>query len=309
MSAGPGSDRQLMISARHVGVSYWLKQGALRRKRYWALKDISFDLYKGESLGIIGKNGCGKSTLLRLLANTMCPDCGELVGVDTIRTSLLSLQLGFVNYLPGRENAVLSGMFLGMTKREIESRMDDIIEFSELGEFIDQPLSTYSSGMRARLGFAVAFQLEPDVLLVDEVTGVGDLSFREKSNLKMRERLNSRDTTIVFVSHQANQVASLCDRAIWIDEGVVKASGGVDEVIAAYTGNLSAQKFPDLHETPDTRRGDNVFLRVKGEKALFVASGDTIKPVRNMEMFYQMGGIMEEVIVLPKELFEKIKGT
>jgi lipopolysaccharide transport system ATP-binding protein len=236
MSESRNGQEQPIFSLRNVGVSYWLKQGPFRRKRFWALTDVSFDLYRGDALGVVGKNGSGKSTLLRLLANVMRPDHGEILGADKVRTSLLSLQIGFVDYLPGRENALLSGMFLGMRKRDIEARMDKIIAFAELGEFIDQPLSTYSSGMRARLGFAVAFQLEPEVLLVDEVTGVGDLAFREKSYKAMKERLSSQNSTIVFVSHQAPQIRAMCNRAIWIDQGVVQAAGDVESVIQAYEG-------------------------------------------------------------------------
>jgi lipopolysaccharide transport system ATP-binding protein len=239
MSAHPPTDAAPLISLRNVSVSYWLKAGAVFRKRHYPLKDVSFDLYQGESLGVIGKNGCGKSTLLRLLGGIMSPDSGQLTMHHKLRTSLLSLQIGFANHLPGRENAILGGMFLGMTHKEIESRMDAIIDFAEIGEFMDQPLCTYSSGMRARLGFAVAFQVNPDVLLVDEITGVGDIAFAEKSYRAMKDRLNSRDSTIVFVSHQASQIRAMCDRAIWIDDGMVRLAGEVDHVLTEYENALA----------------------------------------------------------------------
>jgi len=223
-----------IISLRSVGLSYWLKRSTWRRQRFWALKDVSFDLYKGDSLGVVGKNGAGKSTLLRLLANVMSPDRGTVRHYTTLRTSLLSLQLGFLGHLTGRENAILSGMFLGLKKRAVEEKMDDIIAFSELESFIDQPLSTYSSGMRARLGFAVAFQVDPDVLLVDEITGVGDAAFQEKSFAMMKERLQDNHSTIVFVSHSAGHVRNMCNRAVWIEDGVVRAEGNAADTVAAY---------------------------------------------------------------------------
>lgn len=247
MSGGPAETKVPIISLGNVRVSYLLKNGSMRRQRYYPLEDVSFDLFEGDSLGVVGRNGCGKSTLLRLLAGVMAPDEGVLRTRKNLRTSLLSLQLGFASHLSGRENAILSGMFLGMTLREIEACMDAIIDFAEIGAFIDQPLLTYSSGMRARLGFAVAFQLKPDVLLVDEVTGVGDLAFREKSYRAMKERLSSSDSTIVFVSHQASQVRSLCSRAIWLDAGRIRAAGTPDEVLTQYE-SFVAPVQPDPHE-------------------------------------------------------------
>ena len=163
-----GSTPEILLSVEHVGLAYWLRKDALKRTRHHALKDISFEVRRGDSLGIIGRNGCGKSSLLRLLAGVMSPDVGRIVAKPKLRISLLTLQLGFIDYLSGRENVILSGMFLGMKKQQVLERLDLIIEFAELGEFIDQPLASYSSGMRARLGFSVAFQLDPDIILVDE---------------------------------------------------------------------------------------------------------------------------------------------
>ncbi len=239
-----------VISLRHVGVSYWLRQSLFSRRRFWALRDVTFDLYEGDSLGIIGKNGVGKSTLLRLLAGVMSPDCGELEN-HGVSTSLLSLSLGFLPYLSGRENAILGGMFQGMTRREISSKMDDIIRFAELDEFIDQPVSSYSSGMKARLGFAVAFQAEPDVLLIDEVIGVGDADFQQKSVSVMKERMRSKDTTIVFVSHNAALIRELCNRAVWIEDRVVQVEGDADTVLAAYNDFLkTGKKFREAPAEP-----------------------------------------------------------
>ena len=233
MSGGNEINPEALISLRNIGLSYWLKAGLFHRKKFWAIKDISFDLFKGDSIAIIGKNGVGKSTLLRLLAGVMGPDRGKIV-FNGVSTSLLSLNLGFVPYLSGRENAILGGMFQGLTKGEIEAKLDEIIAFADLEDFMDQPISTYSSGMVARLGFSVAFQLRPDVLLVDEVIGVGDAAFQEKSKQVMKERIKAKDTTIVLVSHSVSDIRELCNRVIWIEDHVVQADGPTEEVLHDY---------------------------------------------------------------------------
>jgi lipopolysaccharide transport system ATP-binding protein len=231
-----------LVSLRHVGVYYWLKKGAWRREKYWALKDISLDLYAGESLGVIGRNGAGKTTLLQLLAGIISPDRGTLKN-DNVHAAMLSLQIGFLPELTGRENAMLSGLMLGIDKSIVRERMSEIVSFSELGEFIDHPLRTYSAGMRARLGLSVAFQLDPDVLLIDEVLGVGDADFRRKSEARMQERIRS-DRTIVIVSHDPAMIRSLCDRAVWIEGGVSLAEGRTQEVLEAYESHLRELRAP-----------------------------------------------------------------
>lgn len=225
------------MSLEHVGLAF--RRGGLRlkpRPRFWVLKDVSFELHQGETLGIIGRNAAGKSTLLRLLAGIIAHDRGRFVN-RAQSISLQTLQAGFVPYLTGRQNAILSGILLGLRRRDVEACMDAIIDFSELGDFIDQPLSTYSSGMRARLGFSVAYQVQPDVLLIDETLGVGDAAFMEKSTQAMRERIRS-DKTIVLVSHMPGIVRELCDRAVWIEDGVTCAVGDVAEVTDAYHEEL-----------------------------------------------------------------------
>ena len=228
--------KSLALSLRNVGTFYWRQAGYLRKERFWALKDVSFELRHGESLGVIGRNGAGKSTLLQVLAGILRPDQGELVN-HGVQTALLSLQTGFVPYLTGRQNALLSGMLIGLHRREVIEKMADIQAFSELGEFFDQPISTYSSGMKARLGFSVAFQLNPDVLLIDEVLGVGDSDFRRKSSAVMHDKIRS-DKTIVLVSHSVETIRQLCDRAVWIDNGVTQAEGEVKYVIDIYENSL-----------------------------------------------------------------------
>ncbi|HEB78489.1 MAG TPA: ABC transporter ATP-binding protein [Methylothermaceae bacterium] len=191
------------------------------------------ELKAGESLGVIGRNGAGKSTLLQLLAGILAPDQGRLIN-HGVRVSLLALQLGFLPHLSGRDNVFLSGMLLGLRRREIARRFDWIVEFSELGGRIDDPVHTYSAGMSARLGFSIAFQASPDVLLIDEVLGVGDAPFRHKSATALRERILARDHSVVLVSHDAQTIRQLCDRAVWLVKGETRAIGPVDEVLERY---------------------------------------------------------------------------
>ena len=222
----------IALTLKNVGAFYWRRTGYLHKERFWALRDVSFDLHHGESLGVIGRNGAGKSTLLQLLAGILRPDQGTLIN-HGVRATLLSLQIGFVPYLSGRQNAILSGMLLGLAKQEVEEKMADIRAFSELGDFFDQPINAYSSGMKARLGFSVAFQLNPDVLLIDEVLGVGDAEFKAKSSQIMREKIRS-DKTIVLVSHSPGTIRQLCDRAVWIENGATRAEGETTEVLDRY---------------------------------------------------------------------------
>jgi lipopolysaccharide transport system ATP-binding protein len=225
------SEKQLVLSLLNAGSYYKRKRGVFGEP-FWAFKDVSFNLYQGDTLGIIGRNGVGKSTLLRLMAGITKPNKGTFVNYG-YQVSLLSLQLGFIYYLTGRENALLSGMFMGLRKKEVKAKMDAIIEFSELGDFIDQPIATYSSGMVARLGFSVAFQVDPDILLIDEVLGVGDAEFSQKSAQVMQEKIRS-NKTIVFVSHNAALIQQLCNRVVWIEEGVSRAEGDPESVLKEY---------------------------------------------------------------------------
>lgn len=225
-----------VMELRNVGVCYTRKSGLLHSNKFWALHDVSFDLHHGETLAVVGRNGAGKSTLLRLLAGIIAPDTGEVIR-RVERISLLALQAGFIQYLTGRQNAILSGIMLGLTRRQMEGRMDEIIRFAELEQFIDEPLRTYSSGMRARLGFTVAMQADPDVLLIDEILGTGDASFREKSSAAMREKIAS-DKTVVIVTHQPDSVLHLCDRMVWVNQGVTVEVGDPKTVLAHYQESL-----------------------------------------------------------------------
>ena len=220
-----------IISMENVGVAFnaQLRVGS---PRFWALEDVSLELHRGERLGVVGRNGSGKSTLLRTIAGIITPDRGRLTRAP-VSCQLLSLALGFVRHLSGRDNAILSGLMLGLRRREIIRRLPAILDFSELGAFFDQPISSYSTGMLMRLGFSVAMQVEPDVLLIDEVLAVGDSEFQQKSGAALRERIHS-GATIVFVSHGDSQVQQVCNRALWIEHGRSVMQGPVDAVLAAY---------------------------------------------------------------------------
>ena len=220
-----------LISMDSVGVAF-NAQMRIGAPRFWALEDVSLTLRRGERLGIIGRNGAGKSTLLRTLAGIIEPDRGRIARAPVI-CQLLSLSVGFMLHLSGRDNAILAGLLLGLRRRDIERRLPAILEFSELGDFFEQPISTYSTGMLARLGFSVAMQVEPEILLIDEVLSVGDAEFQAKSGAALLARIHG-GTTVVFVSHADNQIRELCDRAVWIEHGRSVMQGDVDEVLRAY---------------------------------------------------------------------------
>lgn len=222
-----------LLSLRNVGVCFRRRNGIFRSREHWALNDISFDIYEGEVIGLIGPNGAGKSTVLRVVADIIRPDRGDVIRTGNQVASLLSLQVGFAHHLTGRENILSSGMLLGMSRKMLKEREDDIVEFTELGEFIDSPVWTYSMGMRARLGFAIAKEADPDFLLLDEMLGVGDASFKTKSNEAMNEKIKS-GKTVMLVSHSMQTIEDLCNRVIWIRQGKVVDTGSPDEIIPAY---------------------------------------------------------------------------
>lgn len=229
----PVTEKSPIISLQNVGCHFKVRHGLMRYRLHEALNDVSFDLHRGETLGLIGKNGAGKSTLLRLLSRILLPNSGRIVFHENLSVSLLTLQLGFSPELTGRDNAIMGAMMLGYSKQEARDRLGTITKFSELQDWIDEPIKTYSTGMKARLGFAVAMELSPDVLLIDEVLGVGDESFRKKSSMLMKERMKSGQT-VVFVSHQMDAVLNLCSTVVWIEHGATRMIGEPREVVKEY---------------------------------------------------------------------------
>jgi ABC-type polysaccharide/polyol phosphate transport system ATPase subunit len=213
---------------------------ALRRSKqetFWALKDVSLEVKEGEVLGLIGRNGAGKTTLLKILSRITRPTTGHAEIRGHVR-SLLEVGTGFHGELTGRENTYFSGSLLGMKKREIDRKLDEIIAFAEIEKFIDTPVKHYSSGMYVRLAFAVAAHLEPEILLVDEVLAVGDINFQKKCLGKMGDVARA-GRTVVLVSHQMNQMRRLCDRVVWVDGGAIRVIGAAHEVVSAYESAMS----------------------------------------------------------------------
>lgn len=199
---------------------------------FWALKNISFSVKRGDILGVIGKNGSGKSTLLRTIAGIFLPDEGS-ININGTVSSMLTLSSGFRDDLSGIENIYLTGVLTGFTEEEIKNFFAEIVEFSELGDFIYQPVKSYSSGMKARLAFSIAIMLKKDIMLVDEILGVGDFKFREKSRAKMIELINS-DITVILVSHDSDTILEYTKNCIWIDEGAFRSFGSTEKVMKEY---------------------------------------------------------------------------
>ncbi len=211
---------------------------ALRHDRFLALDDVSFAVEHGETVGLVGANGSGKSTTLALLAGVLRPQSGR-IEVHGRVAPLLELGAGFHPELTGIENIFLNGVLLGLTRKEIIAKMQDIIAFSELGQFLEQPIRTYSSGMLARLGFSVAVHLDPDILLIDEILAVGDLHFQAKCRKKINE-FKQRKVTIVLVSHASEEIRNLCDRVIWLHQGKVLGDGTPGEILSRYEEAIQA---------------------------------------------------------------------
>ena len=229
--------------------NYAIKQNLFKAQRLQkheivAVDDLSFAVRKGEIMGIVGKNGSGKSTLLKAIAGLFTPDKGfiDLFGNSI---SLLAIGAGFQKKLTGRENIVLSGMLLGFTEAQVRARMDEIIEFSELGAFIDMPVRIYSSGMYSKLAFSISAILETDILLIDEVLSVGDVNFRQKSLNKMKELISDGDRTVLIVSHNNRTLLELCDRILWVHEGKMKRIGDPRLVIKEYQNFMDQQDFSE----------------------------------------------------------------
>src|SRR5215203_1830133 len=262
---GTGSLRQ--------DISYWWKRSVLKRpdaffngtegdERFiWALNDINFELSNGDALGIIGSNGSGKSTLLKIISRITSPTKGFVRGKGTV-SSILEIGTGFHQELSGRENIFMSGYALGMTKAEIKKKFDEIVAFSGIEKFIDTPVKRYSSGMYVRLAFSVAAHLEPDILIIDEVLAVGDAEFQKKCMGNMKDVSNTVGRTILFVSHNLQAIANLCDNAIWLDKGKIKKIGKASSVVNSYISSSKGDQNEEEWDLPETAPG-NESIRMK----------------------------------------------
>ncbi|HIS56513.1 MAG TPA: ABC transporter ATP-binding protein [Candidatus Fimimorpha excrementavium] len=209
-----------------------LIQRKIKFREFWALRDVNFQVKKGEVVGIIGRNGAGKSTILKIISGIMRPTKGRVIRNGNI-VPMLELGSGFDFDLSGRENVFLNGAILGYSKEFLMEKFDEILAFSELGEFIEMPIRNYSSGMLMRLAFSIATVVEPEILIVDEILAVGDENFQNKSRQRMME-LMSGGTTVLFVSHNLDQIREMCNRVVWLDGGTVRMAGETKEVCDAY---------------------------------------------------------------------------
>ncbi len=207
-------------------------KGTLKFNEFVAVNNLSFELEKGKTLGLIGKNGAGKSTTLKLISGILKPTSGRIITHGNI-VPMLELGAGFDLELTGRENIYLNGAVLGYTKKFLDSKIDEIISFSELGDFIEQPIRNYSSGMMARLAFSIASVVEPEILIVDEILSVGDAAFQKKSRNRMEELMNG-GATVLFVSHDIEQIEELCDKVLWLEHGTKRMFGDCKEICALY---------------------------------------------------------------------------
>nr|WP_297172734.1 ABC transporter ATP-binding protein [uncultured Agathobaculum sp.] len=229
------SMRYLMTYDRIQSIKEYLVQlvrGKIKYEEFWALKNISFEIEKGEVVGIIGHNGAGKSTLLKVISGILKPTDGE-IKVNGNIVPMLELGSGFDHDLTGRENIFLNGAILGYSEQYLKEKYDEIVDFSELGKFIDIPIRNYSSGMLMRLAFSIATVVQPEILIVDEILAVGDAAFQEKSKSRMYELMGG-GTTVLFVSHSLEQIREMCDRVIWLDHGAVRMIGDAEKVCASY---------------------------------------------------------------------------
>lgn len=296
------AENDIAIEVRNVTKSFkvYLDKGAQlkerllfrKRSRYEerkVLRGISFDVKKGEAIGLIGHNGCGKSTTLKLLTRIMYPDEGTIKLKGRV-SSLIELGAGFHPDMSGRENIYTNAAIFGLTKKEIDARIKDIVDFSELAEFIDNPVRTYSSGMYMRLAFSVAINVDADVLLIDEILAVGDANFQTKCFNKLKE-IKAQGTTIVIVSHALGQIEQICDRAIWIHEGLIKAEGPPKEIDLEYLDymsrkmqekNKSESDAEEVSEEETGKRWGSGEVRIKKVRS-FAADGSEQNTFRTGE--------------------------
>jgi lipopolysaccharide transport system ATP-binding protein len=281
----------------------------LRKNEFWAVDDVSFEVKKGETLGIIGANGSGKTTMLSMINGIYLPDRGKIT-IAGRTGALIAVGAGFHPMISGRENIYIEGAIRGLTKKEIDEKLDEIIEFADIGDFIDSPVKFYSSGMMVRLGFAVAIHMEPEVLLIDEVLSVGDLAFQNKSLRRLAE-LRDKANAVVFVSHNLEHVRNICDRVIILEDGNVVFSGNTHEAILKYhemsrEKRLAAVKKGQAFETYGHVSSGNIVLEdsgmldESGNKTDKIRIGDDVKVFfefevkEDVEELYFSVGILDE---------------
>jgi len=234
------ADKSIMLEMENVSLNYRTSKGTFDHGVHHVLDSVSFKLYENETLGIVGRNGVGKSTMLRIMAGIVAPSSGTVKTRAGKIASLLSIGLGFKMDLSGRDNAMLAAMLQGATKEQAKSFLQEIKEFSDLGDSFEEPVKTYSAGMRSRLGFTTALMTHVDILLIDEVLSVGDAQFKKKAESAMKERIQGNQT-VVFVSHSDIQVQELCDRSIWIDKAKIMSEGDTRMVLKDYRESISGK--------------------------------------------------------------------
>jgi len=265
------------------------KNTQLHKEEFWALKDVSFDVNVGDRVGIIGRNGAGKSTLLKIISQVTEPSLGRVV-IDGRVASLLEVGTGFHQELTGRENIFLNGAILGMTKREIEQKFDEIVDFAEIDKFLDTPVKRYSSGMYVRLAFAVAAHLEPDILIIDEALAVGDAAFQKKCLGKIEE-VSGHGRTVLFVSHNMDTVSRLCNKAVLLKAGTVQATGNTDDVINTYLrsdfGTSARRNWINERHVPGNDIVKLREVRVHDKEFVLQETYDITKPI-GVSMDYEV---------------------
>lgn len=312
---------EIAVEVRGVGKRFRLfhernqsLKSALMRKRisshedFWALRDVTFSVPRGSTFALIGSNGSGKSTLLKCLARILYPEEGQIIAHGRV-AALLEVGSGFHPELSGRENIYLNGSILGMKRKEIDERFDDIVEFSGIGAFIDQPVKNYSSGMYVRLGFSIAINVDPDILVVDEILAVGDAEFQEKCRDKFAD-FRLRGKTVILVSHSLSTVADMCDHAAWIEKGQLRFQGPVDDAIEAYSAGVypiapeldeyvqsridteDALGWPISHPTTIDAHGGGIVQAFRNGAAVWTPSGGTASVQGSIRaLFNEVGGI------------------
>ncbi|WP_312526471.1 ABC transporter ATP-binding protein [Comamonas sp.] len=268
-------------------------------REFWALQNVSFDIGKGETVGIIGQNGSGKSTLLQLICGTLRPTTGEATVQGRI-AALLELGAGFNPEFTGRENAYLNAAILGIPREAMESRMQDVLDFSELGDFLEQPVKTYSSGMYARLAFAVAIHVDPEILIVDEALAVGDARFTAKCMRRIKD-IQAKGSSILFVSHDVGSVRTLCQRAIWINQGELIEDGDVFPVTGRYTAYMFRDELADEQATQIADVNAGMDSPTTGLPQTLVEE-NTLKPITH---WGSRVGIIKSAEILDEHLTQK----